>query len=138
MLALVDLNRSAVGVFHNRPAAPRALLVRLKNPSAERGNGRDGLVERGYVETGKSAAGMAPFGNTPEVAVRCLEDCEVDRAKIACGMDQTVAVVLILEGDPEPAIEGNGLHGISREKHDRRQIDIASHLHLRQLEGDFI
>ncbi len=35
-------------------------------------------------------------------------------------------------------IEGNGLYGISREERDRRQIDVASHLHLRQLGDDFI
>jgi len=35
-------------------------------------------------------------------------------------------------------IEGNGLHGISRDERDRREIDVASHLHLRQLGDDFI
>ena len=120
MVSLIQLDRAAVRVGYHDAAAPLAVLMILENRGAERFQCRRGRLKRGDPQTDEGAAGGTPPGGATRSGSG--EHGDVHVAHLARGVDETIAVILVVQREAQSAVERHRLLQMLGKNDDRCQL----------------
>ena len=120
MVSLIQLDRAAVRVGYHDAAAPLAVLMILENLDAERFQCRRDGLKRGNPQTDEGTPGSSPPGGATRAGGG--EHSHVHVAHLARGVDETIAVILVVQREANGAVERHRLLKVLGKNDDRRQL----------------
>jgi len=126
--ALIHLDSAAIRVSYHNAAPPLAFLVPAQHLGAERLQRGRGRLQRGHPQTDERASGSTPSGGASRGSGR--QYGYVHAADVPRGVNDTIAVIFVLERNAERPVERQRLFEMPGKDDDLSQFrhaDLSCH-----------